>query len=165
MTAEQWRPIDGRAGYSVSDHGRVKWRERIRKLTTDANGYLQVTFWDGGASRQTAVSGLVAAAWHGPRPDDAVVRHLNGVKTDNRPSNLCYGTAQENEADKVAHGTQVRGSAHHSSKLSAEQVTAIRQRYSACDPANHLRALAAQFGVGAKTIHKIVKRETWKHLP
>jgi hypothetical protein len=42
---------------------------------------------------------LVAAKKYGGLPDKCVVRHLNGVKDDNRPENLVLGTTQENTMD------------------------------------------------------------------
>lgn len=50
---------------------------------------------------------MVADAFIGPRPNGAVIRHLNGKANDNRPENLAYGTQAENVQDEVRHGTHV----------------------------------------------------------
>jgi hypothetical protein len=42
---------------------------------------------------------LVAAKKYGKNIKHMVVRHMNGIKTDNRPENLVIGTTQENTAD------------------------------------------------------------------
>ena len=44
---------------------------------------------------------LVAVKKYGKLPPHSVVRHLNGIKTDNRPENLVLGTTQENTMDHV----------------------------------------------------------------
>lgn len=50
------------------------------------------------------IHGLVLAAFDGPRPDDLETRHLDGNPTNNRLSNLIYGTGTENQLDRVRHG-------------------------------------------------------------
>jgi hypothetical protein len=42
---------------------------------------------------------LVAVKKYGCLPSGMVVRHINGVRHDNRPENLLLGTTQENTAD------------------------------------------------------------------
>jgi len=42
---------------------------------------------------------LVAFKKYGCLPPGTVVRHMNGIKTDNRPENLVLGTTQENTLD------------------------------------------------------------------
>lgn len=58
-----------------------------------------------GKQEQSPIHVLVALAFHGPRPDGMEVRHLDGVRTNNRPENLSWGTHAENMQDAIAHGT------------------------------------------------------------
>lgn len=162
---ERWRPIEGHPKYEVSDLGRIRWRNRLRKFTPDSNGYLRVSFWQDGKAVKVAVHILVTEAFHGPRPAGCVARHRNGDHTDCRASNLHWGTPAENEADKDAHGTKVNGAKHHSNKLTEAQVREIRRRYMPRDPVNGLAAMGREFGVSTKTAQQIVKREIWKHVP
>jgi hypothetical protein len=46
----------------------------------------------------------VALAFHGPPPSpDLLVRHLDGNPEHNWPSNLAWGTREENAADRERH--------------------------------------------------------------
>jgi hypothetical protein len=114
--SEQWRPVSGWVGYEVSDLGQVRSsrRGRVQVLRggVDPRGYRNVTLFRGARStkRQVWVHALVIEAFVGPRPEGMQVRHLNGDPTDNRLSNLAYGSPAENVADSFAHGTRGRAS-------------------------------------------------------
>lgn len=72
---------------------------------------------------------LVALAFLGPPPSaEHEVRHLDGDRTNNRPSNLVYGTAKENAADREAHGRTARGNRNGNSRAArAARVSDGRQ--------------------------------------
>lgn len=110
MTAEEWRPVDGFDGYMVSSLGRViSYRQtrsgHVMAQAIDNYGYPTVSLTRNGKYRPYRVHGLVARAFHGPRPDGKEARHLNGVKTDCRASNLQWGTHRQNMRDMLGHGT------------------------------------------------------------
>lgn len=98
---EEWRTIPSHPDYEVSSYGRVisnkSGRSRVLKPHTHPLGYMRLTV-DG---RQQSVHRLVAEAWHGPCPEGKEVDHINSVRDDNRPQNLCYLTRQENMARMV----------------------------------------------------------------
>ena len=111
---EIWRSVVGYEGiYEVSNNGRVRRvathagraQDRLLKPARFTAGYPGVTLSHRGFRRSATVHHLVTAAFLGPAPDGMQVRHLNGNRSDNRLSNLRYGTALENAADKTAHGT------------------------------------------------------------
>lgn len=119
---ETWNPVVGYEGlYEVSDHGRVKripaiietargprpTPGRILKLGEHKDGYKKVDLSKSNSTRTWNVHRLVAVAFLGPCPDDLVVCHVNGNPSDNRPSNLRYGTVSENVRDEVRHGTHI----------------------------------------------------------
>ncbi len=56
----------------------------------------------------------------------------------------------------------VRGEAHHSSKLTAEKVKAIRIRYA--DGGISYDELAEEHGVSRTAIYDCVKFRAWKHV-
>lgn len=115
---ELWRQAPGYEGlYAVSSMGRVfsfervypsGWRRgpRLLRLFLTKAGYLKVDLKDM-ESRRTSwqVHRLVALAFHGAPQPGQMVRHLNGVRTDNRLENLAWGTRSENAYDSVRHGT------------------------------------------------------------
>jgi len=109
------RPLPGYPGYGADANGQIwsltsNWRglgPRPMRSFPATNGYLQLRIKVDGALVYRKVHTLVTTAFHGPRPSPAhQVRHLDGDKANNRPSNLRWGTAIENAADKKRHGRQ-----------------------------------------------------------
>ena len=115
MTTEIWVPVPG-YDLEASDSGRLRTTSaypgrlagrypRGFVLTgAKRNGYIRIRC-SATQGKQVSAHVLVALAWHGPKPPGLEVRHLNGVRDDNRPANLRWGTAAENTEDKRRHGT------------------------------------------------------------
>lgn len=157
--------------YHVDDNGNV-WSTKkhngtfIRKLKTfvDGGGYLVVALQtDDKKEIKRKVHLLVCESFHGERPQWAqCVRHIDGNKKNNKASNLCWGTRQQNEADKILHGTKVFGSKQWCSKLKENDILEIDKLY--------LQGLsrveiANIYGVHYMTIHDALTRKKWKHIP
>ena len=104
----------------------------------------------------------------GPIPDGLVVCHSCDVKSCVNPSHLFLGTYTDNMQDAVSKGRMKwkqksrpglqRGEAHHSAKLTAEDVMAIR---SSTAPGV---TVAKQYGVTNITISRIRRRLIWQHV-
>jgi hypothetical protein len=121
---ETWRPIARTGGrYEVSDQGRVRCvRVALRGRTPGAplvpsdpgfKGYAMVQIRRGDGSKlNLRVHTEVLTAFVGPRPDGLQGRHLDGDRTNNRLSNLVWGTPLENAADRERHGRTARGERH-----------------------------------------------------
>ena len=77
-----------------------------------------------------------------------------------RPEHLREGTQQENMEDRDRDGTtaQNSGEQHGRSKLTEEQVRAIRA------DARSQRVIAKEYGVTQRNISMIKRRESWKHI-
>lgn len=136
----------------------------IKRLagTIDSDGYRFAVYWRNRARLQPKFHQLVAEAFLGARPTDRhQVRHLNGVRLDNRPENLAWGTAVEQAADRVLHGTSIRGSADGNAKLTESLVQEIREFHAA---GIRLVDLGRAYDVHLETIRRIVKRERWNHV-
>lgn len=92
-----------------------------------ATGYFNVTLSRKSKQIREAVHRMVARAFIGPRPfADAEVRHRNGIRTDNRPENLLWGSHLENCDDMLRHGTRGIGETASCALLTNEQVATIR---------------------------------------
>ncbi|UGS27597.1 NUMOD4 motif-containing HNH endonuclease [Microbacterium resistens] len=130
---EEWRPVVGYEGkYEVSNLGRVRSlsrlsssgrrvRGRMMGLRPHPRGYLQTTLTANGICETKKVHRLVLEAFVGPCPDGMESCHENGVRDDNRLSNLRWDTSLANAADRTAHGTQ-RGLAQTHCKRGHELV-------------------------------------------
>jgi hypothetical protein len=118
---EQWRPVVGYEGlYLVSSLGRVcsirkpgaKRMGGALKLRRMHAGYLQLHLYDrSGIRKSWRVHRLVAFAFLGSPPSPRMeVRHLNGVRDDNRAENLAWGSRSQNMHDSIRHGTHPKAS-------------------------------------------------------
>lgn len=93
-------------------------------------------------------------------PEGQVIRHKCRNRHCVNPEHLETGTiADNNNIDKVRDGTDNRGIKNHKSKLTEDQVRAIRARSSE----NKIK-LGEEFGINADQIHRIISRRQWSHL-
>lgn len=176
----EWRAIPGYEGrYDVSSRGDVRkhdrvvahvagrsWRRSLKGRAlkqTASRGYLKVTLRD--ATNRVAyveVHILVLLAFVGPRPAGCPhIRHLDGSRTNNCVGNLRYGTAAENAADTMAHGRTTTGERNAMSRLTDDDVRAMR---AARQSGALLRQLADRFGVSVMTVQRAVTGQSWSHL-
>ena len=128
-----------------------------------SNGYRFIALIAKETKRSKAVHVLVCEAFHGPKlTPQHIVRHLDGNRENNVPSNLCWGTYAENEADKRRHGKTACGEAHGEVKLTEEAVRIIRASipYGLWNPVD----AAKVFGVSESHIRNIARGRWWKHV-
>lgn len=111
---------------------------------------------------------------HGEVPDGFVVCH----KCDNprcvNPNHLFTGTYSDNTQDMISKGRLVRtrkpngsyrtGSEQHSSKLTEEDVIAIREMYQKGENGHGVRILAKKYNVRPFSIYSIVNNLTWRKI-
>lgn len=156
----EWRRHPNYPEYETSSDGDVRSIYTMRPLVgkLDKDGYRAFIICTGGRRVSVRAASLVLESWVGPRPPGMVVRHLNNVRADNRPSNLAWGTQKENIADKIVHGTQQRGERSGRAKLTEQQARRIKF---GTEP---VRALADEFGVKRITIYQIRVGRNWAWL-
>ena len=173
--APEWREIPGYPGYEASEDGRVRSAERecanyaptsrtgrrrvpakeLKPHLHAAKGRLQYTMSFDGSLVTRGAHVLVCLAFHGPRPPGQQVRHLDGDKTNNRASNLRWGTLRENKDDVIRHGV-FKGERHPKAKLTAAEVAAIRAAES------HKAARAAHPHISPSHVGNIRGGRAWK---
>lgn len=162
----QWREIPGYEGlYEVSDDGRIRSPRTGRDLSvgTTPRGYRTAQLFKDNRKKTLQVHRLVTLAFVGPRPTNwHQVNHKNGVKADNRPSNLEWMTARENTHHAMELGLKdCRGEKHPKSKLTEAKVREILLLLAGgCTQ----RPLAKLYGVAPETVASIATGRNWKHV-
>jgi hypothetical protein len=83
--------------YLITQNGMVYSKKTDRFLKPrKVNGYSHVTLCKSGLKKPISIHVLVATAFLGDRPHGLVVNHKNGIRTDNRISNLEWVSQSEN---------------------------------------------------------------------
>lgn len=113
--------------------------------------------------KRVTVHRRMCVAAHGPAPSPKhEAAHLcgKGNMACCNKNHLAWKTKTENERDKRLHGTDNAGSRHGMSTLTEENVLRIRSLQGTASA----ESIGDLFGVGRRTVNRIHKRETWKHI-
>lgn len=166
---ERFRAVPGfETRYAVSDYGRLKslfsgrgtHLGKILGCKVSNKGYLSAVLWDGTKRHYRSVHSLILETFVGPRPSGSQINHRNGIKTDNRLSNLEYSTPKENTDHSIrVLGNRVDGEFNNAAKLTEKQVAEIR--YSHRMGASQ-QTIADHFGVCQAHVSRIVRGKNWK---
>lgn len=92
--AEEWRDIPNHDNYQASNLGNIRKGSKILKKHINTHGYEAVNICVDRKWKYIRVHRLVMLSFIGHSELD--VDHINGIKSDNRLSNLEYVTEREN---------------------------------------------------------------------
>jgi len=165
--------IQGYEGlYSITSDGRV-WSHRCQKWMSagdNGKGYKFVHLYLNQSSSRFYVHRLVASAFLDNPDSLPQVNHIDGVKDNNRVSNLEWSSLRHNMRHAWDEGLcrvwekQVESvTAYNKTKrsLSDEQVRDIRKQHGRGDSA---RSLARKHGVQSGTVSQIVNGQSYKDV-
>lgn len=168
---ENWKAIPGWEGlYEASNLGRIRRIAPARGTNSGTvlsarphpDGYVRVTLRGFACRLSTKAHRLVALTWLGPSsPDKRIVNHKNGIKHDNRVSNLEWTDLSGNLRHAFANGLQPSraGECNANARLTARNVRRIRELYRA---GQTLSQLAECYAITKTQVSWIVNFKCWK---
>jgi DNA-binding XRE family transcriptional regulator len=150
-----WRIAERRGNRWTGGHRLIPCaRRRVEKRLPQ--GYLQVRAMMDGRRIHVGAHRLVWHHFNGDIPVGYEINHDNGLKDDNRPSNLLCETPRKNSEHAHRSGLADQfGEKNPAAKLSDNSVAQIRLAYT--KGGYTMQQLADRFGVTFQTISKIIR--------
>lgn len=169
LNSEEWKTVPGFTKYEVSSLGRVRRIEACKgrpagyllSQRPSGLGYSMVCLQsDKRKERSQCVHKLVAIAFlKTGTAEQTQVNHIDGVKTNNRATNLEWVTPKENTRHSIeVLGNDHSGENHAMVKLTAAQVIEIHNLRMQGYAANYI---AGMYGVRKITVLRILHRRSW----
>ena len=162
---ETWKIIPGFENYKVSDMGRIKSSLRSKKILkpkVDKDGYRRLGLFNDKERKFLYVHRLVLMSFVGMPLKNIQGCHNDGNPSNNKLSNLRWGTIKENYFDRYKHGTDYIGSKHPKAKLTEKDVKEILNKRKKSDLTH--KEIGKLYGVKSSTICNICNGHIWKHL-
>lgn len=159
-------------GYFVSEDGNI-WSQRHThgylgktwkrlKPGSDRTGHYYICLYRDYCKIYRYVHDLVLESFIGPRPEGMQGCHFpDRSPSNNHITNLRWGTAAENAADKSIHGTLLKGEMHGNAKLNNALVLEIRRLRTA---GMSLAVISREMKISRTQVHNVVSGRTWSHV-
>lgn len=146
--------------YSVTDDGIVINNKTGKILTpVPRNGYLQIRLSRDKKTKCISLHRLIYQSFKGKIKDGYHINHTNGIRGDNRLTNLEEVTPEENNKKMLF---LRRGIEVNTNKITESQVMEIRKKKAA---GVRTLDLMKEYKLSRSTITRIAKGKIWKHLP
>lgn len=159
--------VDSRGGLWTRKHrGIGGWRIgdewKPMKPSANSDGYHCLYLSNDGIKGLFTVHKLVLLGFIGACPDGMECCHGNNIRIDNRLENLRWDTQVANQADRIIHGTAIRGEKHKRAVLTDAIAKAIHSDYST---GNYTRnRLAKKYDVSYLAVKEFLSGRSWQHL-
>jgi len=155
-------------------NGKIYNKETNRYYTkkSSVNNYIRVIYKNKGIQAHR----IIWLAFNGLIPENMQINHINGIKHDNRLSNLELVTNGENTKHaydiglakispyaKQCTSHRFRGEKNTNSKLTDEQVIEIRRNYIKYDL--KVKDISNEYGICRRTVENLLTGKSYKHLP
>lgn len=172
----------GLSVYEVSEFGEVRRtvngktrsKEKRPKGIIKDGYHCYKLMHDDGSKFNIGTHHLVLLLFVGPRPSPQHQgAHNNGKSWDNHYKNLRWATNKQNHADRVAHGTDPKGSRNGRAILTEDKVIQLRAAFAREHPKAKLKygqvknlyqQLERQYGVKGTAIRDAVTGHHWGHV-
>lgn len=159
----EYREIPGWPDYLAGSDGAIYSTKfnKLRRLASATNdgGYLQVSPWQKGKPRSQLVHRFICQAFHGPPAERMTASHLDGKRTNNIPTNLCWESESDNNRRKVGHGTHNRGCHSPCAIFSETEILEIRRRLAEGESCS---SIARSFSCNRAPISRIKNGKRYK---
>ena len=167
---ECFKPFSLAPQYEISNFGRVRRNtgSGYKSLagSVDRDGYRCFTLYIDGVPRSMKAHSLVLVTFKGPRPIGAVGRHLDGDSSNNRISNLAWGSHRQNWQDKREHGRATAGERNGRHRLTDMLVQMLRLEYGWAARGSKkliIERYRKSLAVSESTLFKAINGSNWRH--
>lgn len=165
LPGEEWKSLElfGYPEYFVSNKGRVRRFNRLRKLVKDKDGYNKLNLYRKHRFDTFRVCRLVLGAFTNEIPFGKTANHLNWKRDDDRLENLEWATHQEQAIHNRLNPNDTRninGQLNPQAKLTEKDVLKIINEFSHLP--NH--EVARIYNVNSETIRRIRIGERWSSI-